>query len=162
MSVQQLLDEITGNRAELLAAITGLDEETLDRKGVVGEWSIKNVLAHLTGWEAWLIDVMPEALASGVTPERAQRALREMDAWNAEQVTEREEYTPDEQLTELERTRDELIARLRTLDDAVLEQEQAWFGRPHPVAEYIRICTSHHDDEHREALSAATGERVKG
>ena len=51
-TLSDALAEFGHTRAELLAAIGGLDEAALDRKGVIGEWSIKNVLAHIAAWEA--------------------------------------------------------------------------------------------------------------
>jgi hypothetical protein len=40
--------------AEQIGAIAGLDEAALDRKGVVSEWSVKNVLAHIApGRNGW-------------------------------------------------------------------------------------------------------------
>ena len=50
-----VFEELSQTRAALLDTIAGLGEDALDRKGVVGEWSIKNVLAHIAAWEAWVL-----------------------------------------------------------------------------------------------------------
>ena len=67
-TLSDALAELGRTRAELLAAISGLDEAALDRKGVIGEWSIKNVLAHIAAWEAWVVEALPARMATGATP----------------------------------------------------------------------------------------------
>ena len=36
---------------ELLASYDGLPAETLAEAGVVGDWSVKNLIAHVSIWE---------------------------------------------------------------------------------------------------------------
>lgn len=57
-------------------------------------------------------------------PARAE--IADQAHFNAEEVAEREELTPDEQLMELERTRDELLAFVRGLAPATLARRQLW------------------------------------
>src|SRR5690242_8242451 len=102
-----VLAELGRTRAELLGALAGLDEAALDRKGLIGDWSIKNALAHIAAWEAWVVQALPARMASGATPEDFRQRAQDEDRFNAEEVAEREELTPDEQLMELERTRAE-------------------------------------------------------
>src|SRR5258708_19777693 len=52
---QEVLDEIRRGRADLLDALAGLPDDAMLRAGVVGIWSVKDVLAHLTVWESELI-----------------------------------------------------------------------------------------------------------
>ena len=125
-TLSDALAELSRTRAELLDAISGLDEAALDRKGVVGDWSIKNVLAHIAAWEAWVVQALPARMATGTTPEHFKQRAEDEDRFNAEEVAEREELTPDEQLMELERTRAELLAYVRGLDAATLARAQPW------------------------------------
>jgi hypothetical protein len=142
-------------RAELLAAIGGLGEAALDRKGVIGDWSIKNVLAHIAAWEAWVVEVLPERMTTGTTPQGFRQRAEDEDRFNAEEVAEREELTPDEQLMELERTRAELLAYLHGLDAAALERKQPWDTWEGTLPEYLLEALRDHEAEHVEALRAA-------
>jgi hypothetical protein len=142
-------------RAELLAAIGGLEEAALDRTGVVGDWSIKNVLAHIAAWEAWVIQTLPARMASGVTPPDFRQRAEDEDRFNAEEVAEREELTPDEQLMELERTRAELLSYVRGLDAAALERTHPWDTWAGTVPEYLLAALRDHEAEHVEALRTA-------
>ncbi|HEU4322998.1 MAG TPA: DinB family protein [Roseiflexaceae bacterium] len=153
-----LIDELDAARADLLASFAGLDETALDRKGLVGEWSVKNVLAHIVGWEVWVIEMLQTRLAGGDLPDHLRAAAADEHAFNAAQVAEREELTPDEQLMELERTRDELLALLRGLDPARLDDPRPWPSARSSVADYLRASLIHHDQEHAAYLRAALDE----
>jgi hypothetical protein len=144
----------------LLDAIAGLDETALDRKGAVGEWSIKNVLAHITAWEAWVVQALPARLAIGKTPEDFLARAQDEDRFNAEEVAEREELTPSEQLTELERTREALLAELRDLDSAIWARPGLWDTWEGTLAEYLRDSLVGHEQEHLASLRAVA-ERLK-
>lgn len=154
-----LIDELGLARANLLASFAGLDEASLDRKALVGEWSVKNVLAHIVGWEVWVIEMLQTRLAGAEPREHLGTATADEHAFNAAQVAEREELTPDEQLMELERTRDELLALLRGLDPARLENPQPWPGARSSIAALLRSSLIQHDQEHAAYLRAALDER---
>jgi hypothetical protein len=149
------LAELSRTRAELLGAIGGLDEAALDRKGVVGDWSVKNVLAHIAAWEAWVVEALPTRMTSGATPQEFRQRAEDEDRFNAEEVAEREELTPDEQLMELERTRAELLAYLGGLDAAALERKHPWDSWEGTLPEYLLVALCDHEAEHVEALRAA-------
>ncbi len=154
-TLSDALAELSRTRAELLAAIGGLDEAALDRQGVVGDWSIKNVLAHIAAWEAWVVEALPARMTTGATPEDFRQRAEDEDRFNAEEVAEREELTPDEQLMELERTRAELLAYLHGLDAAALERKHPWDSWEGTVPEYLLEALCDHEAEHVEDLRTA-------
>ena len=154
-TLSDALAELGRTRAELLAAISGLDEAALDRTGVVGDWSIKNVLAHIAAWEAWVVEALPARMTTNTTPEDFRQRAADEDRFNAEEVAEREELTPDEQLMELERTRAELLAYLRGLDVAALERKHPWDTWAGTLPEYLLEALRDHEAEHVETLRAA-------
>jgi hypothetical protein len=46
----QLLDELQGEQALWEALLHDIGEAHMTQPGVAGEWSIKDIVAHLTGW----------------------------------------------------------------------------------------------------------------
>ena len=154
-ALNRALAELSRTRDALLAAISGLDESALDRKGVVGDWSIKNVLAHIAAWEAWVVQALPARMTTGATPEDFRQRAEDEDRFNAEEVAEREELTPDEQLMELERTRAELLAYVGGLDAAALARKQPWDSWAGTLPEYLLAALCDHEAEHVETLRAA-------
>lgn len=51
MSKDELLEKLRSAHASLQAAIDGLTEAQMNRPGMIGGWSIKDLIAHLTYWE---------------------------------------------------------------------------------------------------------------
>ena len=50
MSKTQLLSELQDEQAAWEALLSAIDEAHMTEPGVAGEWSIKDIVAHLTGW----------------------------------------------------------------------------------------------------------------
>src|SRR6476469_6632205 len=144
-TLHDALAELSRTRNALLAAISGLDEAALDRAGVLGDWSIKNVLAHIAAWEAWVVQALPVRMATGTTPDDFRQRVADEDRFNAEEVAEREELTPDEQLMELERTRAELLAYVGSLDAAALARKHPWDTWEGTLPEYLLVALPEHE-----------------
>jgi hypothetical protein len=155
----EIYEDLERTRAALLDTLAGLDEAALDRKGVVGEWSIKNALAHIAAWEAWVVQALPTRLTTGKTPEDFLARIQDEDRFNAEEVAEREELTPSEQLIELERTRQALLDELHGLDAAVWERRAPWDTWEGTLAEYLRESLIVHEQEHLVEFRAAGEQR---
>lgn len=74
MDVEHILQVISWNRQELVEAISGLDDSTLDKTLEEGEWPIRRIISHLGRSEWWLVDRLdrthPEDQLSGDAFER--------------------------------------------------------------------------------------------
>ena len=51
MKKEQLLGKIDVAWSALQESYAGLSESQLTEPGVTGEWSVKDILAHVTTWE---------------------------------------------------------------------------------------------------------------
>jgi DinB superfamily len=154
-TTSDLIEELTRERAALLEIVEGLDDATLDRKGVVGAWSIKNVLAHLAAWEAVVVGITPEWLATRVKPQILQASTADEDADNAEQVGLRERLLPADQFAELETTRGALLHLFEDLGDETLARRNPWPEWEGTLAEYFVASICEHEREHRNDVRAA-------
>ena len=61
MTKDELLDALEEERENFMEAIAGLSDEELEQPGASGEWSVKDVLSHLSMWEAELIKLLWQA-----------------------------------------------------------------------------------------------------
>ncbi len=50
MTKAQLLAELQDEQAAWEALLSGVDEAHMTEPGVAGEWSMKDIIAHMTGW----------------------------------------------------------------------------------------------------------------
>ncbi|HEX6817639.1 MAG TPA: DinB family protein [Ktedonobacterales bacterium] len=151
---ERLCATLEQERADFMPALTAASAETLDRKGVVGQWSVKNVLAHLAAWELVAVQVLSERLETGQTPEIMSTISADMDAWNAMQVDEVEDLSPEDQLVEFEWTRSLLLQYLASLDDATLAKAKPWSGWDGTVAEYVLEAICAHERAHADQVLA--------
>ncbi len=142
-------------RALLLDAIKKVPGEALTLKGLVGAWSIKNVLAHLADQERLVAQVLPQRLATGITPEIVSIINADAAAWNAKQIEASEHLDFSEQLKQLEQARQALVQVLRDVGDEALNRQHPWPEWEGTVAEYIFQVVVEHEREHRETILAA-------
>jgi hypothetical protein len=55
MTKSEILTALNEGRERFLEAIEDLTPDKMKETGVVGEWSVKDILVHLTRWEAELV-----------------------------------------------------------------------------------------------------------
>lgn len=63
MRREQLVEKMERAWGELTESYVGLPDERMVEAGVVGEWSVKDVLAHVTTWEEEALTHLPHILA---------------------------------------------------------------------------------------------------
>jgi hypothetical protein len=62
MSKSQLLSEVQNEQAAWEAMLSAIDEANMTEPGVAGEWSIKDIVVHLTGWRRRTVGRLQAAL----------------------------------------------------------------------------------------------------
>lgn len=82
MTNQEILEAMQDSRAKLQKAISGLDDAAMHEPGVVGTWSVRDVLAHLTRWEAELVRLLFQ-LKQGQEPDFPTLTNPDFDTINA-------------------------------------------------------------------------------
>src|SRR5713226_3184308 len=84
MDKQQLLKRLETAWTALKESYTGLSDAQLLEPGVMGDWSVKEILAHLTIWEEEALKYLP-LLSNGEKPPRYVR-YGGIDAFNAQMI----------------------------------------------------------------------------
>lgn len=150
MSKTEVLAQIREARAALLMAINGLPEDVLLRPFVVGTWSIKDTLAHLTTWESEVIT----ALAS-LDPKHAPHILQidDIDEWNEEQYHVHVRRALDVVLEDFHNVHKQLLKAVEALDDLALDdgREFVWM-EGEPLWYLIAENAYWHEQEHAEEI----------
>jgi hypothetical protein len=70
MNKAELIDTLKTERNNWDAVLAQVGEERMTEPGVVGDWSVKDVLSHLTAWESRPLEWL-EAARRGDTPRPA-------------------------------------------------------------------------------------------
>ena len=144
-------------RAELLAAIEGLSEEQMTRVPVAGDWTLREILAHIAGWAVWDLAAIRGVLA-GDTPDFA--AIQDVDVFNAGLVAEREGWPPSQILGEMEEAHDAMLELLAGLPENEILDEGRFRG-PYwrSLAEWLQVAWEH-EQEHAEQIRAWREEMI--
>jgi uncharacterized protein (TIGR03083 family) len=112
--IRRLIDKVEAAWAEFHASYDGLPEDELFAPGVCGDWSIRDLVAHVTWWDEEAITHLPMVL-DGETPPRYSVRYGGIDAFNAMKTREKQGLTLDEVRREAEETHGRLLAYLRSV-----------------------------------------------
>ena len=155
MSEQDFLAQLDADRERLLQAVEGLSAQEMAAAPAVGEWTVKDILGHITAWEWEAVKTVEQTLA-GQRPDLLD--IEDMDAWNAAQVAAWRDRPLDEVLTELHRSRQALVEAISRLDEAQFEAADAF---PQLGGSSLRqLLDWKHDRHHAADLEAWRAERA--
>ena len=151
MNKQQLLGKIEKAWGSFNEAYAGLTEEQMVAPGVTGEWSVKDILAHVTTWEEEALKTLPLILRGERIPRYAD-VYGGLDAFNALKSAEKCTLTLDETVRTLEATHEQLVAYVRDAPDEEIVRETRFRRR-------LRLDTYSHYPIHDEAIRTWRAEK---
>lgn len=123
MRKEALFRRIDAAWRELQDALEGLSEEEMTAPGAVGEWSVRDLIAHVTTWEEEALKALPVILEGGPLPRYASQGG--IDAFNARQQEAKRGLSLQRLAMEMNATHQRLLALL----DRAPEQAYAQEGR---------------------------------
>jgi hypothetical protein len=142
---QRLLRHLDAAWTALTDAYAGLPEARLVQPGVVDDWSVKDIVAHVTTWEQEALAHLPKVIAGGTPPRYA--AQGGIDAFNARATEAGRRLS----LAAVLRRRDETHARLV---EFIRRQPEGTFGGRTRARRRLRLDTYGHYPEHTAAIRA--------
>ena len=83
MKKSEILLALTEGRETFLEAIQGLSGKDVEEPGVIDDWSVKDIIIHLTRWEAELVKLLWQA-NQGITPTTIHFDPSSVDETNAQ------------------------------------------------------------------------------
>ena len=125
---ERLMVTMARNWDALLASIEGLTDEAMVRPGVVEQWSVKDILAHITTWEEEGLHHLP-TVAQGRKPLTYASKYGSLDGFNALKFEENQRRSLDEVLARLDETHARLLAYLDTVPDELLHSKERFRNR---------------------------------
>jgi len=135
-------------RSELRAALDAVDPA----REVSPGWSVRDVLAHLNGWEAATVEALRALLRGDVYSLEGYRGI---DAFNEEMVAARAAMTFAALRQECESLRGDLLAVFAEVPEAELETAiNAPWGRQ-TVERMVAVIGYHEQDHAREIAALA-------
>jgi hypothetical protein len=141
---QQLLNRLDTAWVAFQASYAGLSNLLLTEPGVTGDWSVKDLIAHVTWWEEEALWHLPLIIA-GDRPPRYSVAYGGIDAFNAMMAERKRDMSLSDVLTQQDDTH-------RLLIDFVQSVPEDQFTRETRFRHRLRLDTYSHYPIHTRAI----------
>jgi hypothetical protein len=144
MKRSQLLQKLDRTWADFTAAYAGLPDSQLMEPGVVGDWSVKDILGHVTVWEEEALKYLPLILSGGKPP-RYSVTYGGLDAFNAQMTEQKRGLSLAEVLRQLDETHRRLLDYVSQAPEEAIKSET-------PFRHRLRLDTYSHYPIHTKMI----------
>jgi hypothetical protein len=149
--VEQLLHRLDKAWTVFQASYSGLPDAQLLEPGVIGAWSVRDILAHVTIWEEEALRHLPLIIAGGRPPRYV--TYGGIDAFNARLIAEKRGFS-------LADVRGQLAETHRRLIEFVRSAPADQFTRETRARRRLRLDTYGHYPLHAAAIRAWREQRA--
>jgi len=146
MDRQKLLKQLDRAWMIFMESYADLSDSQLTEPGVTGDWSVKDIIAHVTWWEEEALKHLPLIIKGGRAP-RYSPKYGGIDAFNALMTEEKQGLSLGEVLAQQEETHRRLIAYIRSVPEEQFTNETR-------VQRRLRLDTYSHYPKHAKAILA--------
>ena len=126
-------------------ALHGLNEEQMAEVWL-GTWSVKEIVAHMSGWHRELLPVL-ERIARGERPVPESVSYDDVDAWNARFAAPAKDKEITDLLLELDRSHEDFMLAADRIPDVRFQAGRTAYRTVDGV-------TAHHYHEHADQIRA--------
>lgn len=154
MTKSEILTALNEGRERFLEAIEDLTPDQMKETGVVGEWSVKDTLVHLTRWEAELVKLLWQA-SQGQKPTSAHFSSSSVDDLNARWYQESRSRPLERILEDFHGVRAQTVRRVEDFSDEDLTDPKRYLWlNDAPLWEWIAGDSFEHEAEHGAQIRA--------
>ena len=146
MTKQELIETLDFSRAVFDELLENVPEAAVVRPGPNGEWSAKDVLAHLTAWEAEMVRALAQ-LRQGLRPEYFTRKTP-VDALNEQFYRDSKDRPLERVLADFEGVREQLLRQVERFSPAELDAPPKSVKTSQSLRQLILSETLEHEQEH--------------
>jgi uncharacterized damage-inducible protein DinB len=155
MTKVEILAALEASRRGLLDAIDGLSPEQLLQPNSVGTWSVRDILQHLSSWEAELVRLMMHVDQRRRPSGPGFTSHPDFDAINARWHAETKDRPLERVLEDLHAVRRQTLRWVREFSahDLTRKRPEPWL-RGLPLDRWIADYSHEHEAEHTQAIRA--------
>ena len=148
MNKSELLEALENGREEFLELIDDLEEDTILHKTNRDDWTVKDILSHLTRWEAELVKLLWQ-VRQGLLPTTAHFSGEDVNVINARWLEEDRSRPLDRILSDFHGVRNQTIRRVESFSDDQLKDEKRYpWLKGRALWEWIASDSFEHEQEH--------------
>ncbi|MBM4424741.1 MAG: ClbS/DfsB family four-helix bundle protein [Chloroflexi bacterium] len=154
MDKSELLSSLEASRKNLLAALDGLSDDELTRPGAAGDWSVKDLLSHLTAWEAEMVAMLAREVRQGKKPKHADITGAKIQELNSQWHAEYKDRPLQRVRADFSDVRKQILRQVSALSDNDFADPNRYpWLKGRSFADWIRTYTSEHEAEHAEQIA---------
>jgi hypothetical protein len=150
---QQLLKRLDKAWEAFKESYAGLSDVQLMEPGVTGDWSVRDIVAHVTTWEEEALKQLPVILEGGRPPRYI--TYGGIDAFNAQMTEKKRSFSLSEVLRQLDETHGRLVDFIQSVPEDQFRGETRFRHR-------LRLDTYSHYPKHAEAIRKWRAQRSAG
>jgi hypothetical protein len=148
-----LLDEIRTQFAALEEILAPLDMARMTIEGVIPDWSIKDLLAHIASWHHRLLVWLYAAIRNEEPTISGPNSVEEMDALNAQFYQENKSRSLTEALTDLRTTHQQILDIIQEMpEEDLFNPGRFVWAEGEPLWQVIAGDTYEHYQEHQKQI----------
>jgi uncharacterized protein (TIGR03083 family) len=155
MDKREFIANIRAEREKLDAVLAHIQPADILRPGVAGEWSVKDVLAHLAMWNSRAVTLLFQA-ERGAKLQLPQSSAPDWADVNASDYASQKDRPLERVLADYHGAHAQLVKRLEGWHDEAMLFDQRRFPqlKGSSLADFVWGDSGEHDAEHREQIEA--------
>lgn len=152
MKKEELISTLVGSRQQILNLLEGIPPEQMEIPGVIEQWSLKDLLVHMTRWEAELVKLLWQT-KQGNRPTTVHFNQNGIDTINDRWYQESKSRPMEMVWKDFIAVRDQTLRRVKDFSDDELNNQQAynWLDGK-ALREWIAEDSYKHEAEHAENI----------
>jgi len=154
MKKETILSALSDSRKKFLLLLDDLSQQEMEKTGVIEGWSLKDLLVHLTRWEAELVQLLWQAKA-GIQPTTVHFINDDVDIINERWFQESKSRPFNIVWNDFIGVREQTLRRVKEFSESQLNDDSfyTWLaGRP--LSEWIAGDSFDHEAEHTQDIRA--------
>ena len=154
MDKAEIVAALREGRKNFLDAIQGLSDQDMETQSVSAGWTVKDIMVHLTRWEAELVKLLWQA-KQGITPTTAHFGQESVDDINARWHKESQSRPFKSVLNDFLGVRNQTIRRVEALTEKTLTDLSnfPWL-EGEPLWKWIAGDSFEHEADHEAQIRA--------
>jgi uncharacterized damage-inducible protein DinB len=158
MKKAELLAAFEAARAQTEAVIDDLTPEQLTTVGVIGAWTVKDILAHLTACEVDMVTNLNKA-KTGRAPKNLVSGDAAIQKQNAQWYQDYKDRPLERVLADFAGVRKQTLRFIESASDIDLAAPAKWLKKSPPLWEYLAGDGCEHEAEHTAQIAVWRKER---
>jgi hypothetical protein len=154
MNREAILEALRSSREKLLEAISGLSDDVITNEMVIENWTIKDLLYHISMWEAELVKLLWQA-SQEQPPTTVHFSNVPVDEINAAWYAQGRNRPLARVMEDLQTVHKQTLRRAGALSDSDLNdpKHHPW-QKNHPLWKWIADDSYEHEEEHAAQIAA--------